>query len=179
MVLKRIRQSLSNNEGAAVPTILAIILFVMIGFAALFQYFYTITILNTVHEACSSVAENILVANAEASYQAKRDGYTGVWHLDDEEISDSTVYIDVNMSLAQQLNLVSDGEDLIKMDDERQVYRLHDIQMTIHNPDFQNDTTLLTATLSLIVDVRLNFPLIESYPVSVPVEVSAAWDRKF
>lgn len=179
MVLNRIRRSLSSDEGAAVPLILAIILVVMVVFAALFQFFSARATLNTIRDTCYSVAETALIANAETSYQAKRDGYTGVWHLDGAAVSDSVVYIDVSTSLAQQLNLISEDEDLVKTDGERQMYRLRNIQLTIQNPDFQNENTALVATVSLVVDMNLKLPLMSATTVPVPVEVSAAWNRNF
>lgn len=179
MVLTRIRRSLANDDGAAVPMILSIILFVMVGFAVLFQFLYARATLNTIHDACVSVAESVLIANTDASYQAKRDGYAGVWHLDDGEVSNSTVYIDPKAALARQLNLVIDGETLGTAPGGAQTYRLRDIRLTIQNPDFQDSGPSLVSTLSLTVDLTLNFPLIDSHPVSIPIEVSAAWRRKF
>lgn len=179
MILKRIRYSLTNDDGASVPMILALILLVMVVFAALFQYFYTITILNTIRESCFSISESALIANAESSYQAKRDGYTGVWYLDGGEPTDPTVIIDVKENLANQLNLISIEDELVKTDGGREIYRINNIQFTIENPGFQKDNVPLTAIISLNVDMILRFPLIDSYPVSIPIQVSAAWNRKF
>lgn len=179
MVFNRIRRALSNNDGTSFPAILAVFLFVVVGFVVLFQFFYATEIVSTVEEKSSSVVENALIANAETSYQAKRDGYSGTWQLGNGEVSNSVVYIDPRADLAQKLGLVDDGNFLIKNDGEKLVYRLHDISLSIENPEFQEDETPLKATISLIVDISLNFPLVDSYPVSIPIEVSAAWNRKF
>lgn len=179
MISNRIRQALTNNNGSAAPIILTLVLVILMCFVTLFQFLYKVAILNSVQESCRSIAENVLIANSETSYQAKRDGYTGVWHIGNGEINESIVYIDPSASLAAQLKLSPDGEDLVKTDGEKQVYRLHDIQLSIHNPEFQESNTPLTANLSLFVDINLNFPLVDSVPVSVPINVSAAWNPKF
>lgn len=179
MVCTRIRRSLSNDDGAATPLILAIILFVLLGFAVLYQYLFASAILDTVHESCSFVTERALITNAESSYQAKRDGYTGVWHLDGREISDPTVSIDPRISLAQQLNLDRQGNDLVKTDGVDEIYRLRNIELTIENPDFQEDSILLIATISLDADIILHFPMVGEHTVSIPLQVSAAWNPKF
>ena len=180
MVLNRIRRAFSNNDGSAVPVILILVLVFIIAFMMLFNFFYAVTILNTVRDTSTAAAESALMANAEASYQAKRDGYTGVWHRDAEDISDSGVEsIDPGASIAKQLNLVSEGEKLFKMDGQKQIYSIHDIDLVIQNPEFQENDTPLTATLSLVVDINLDFPLVHNRTFSVPIEVSAAWSRKF
>lgn len=179
MILRRIRQALNNNDGAATPMILAFILACVVAFAILFQYFYVTATLKTIRQSCFSVSESLLVANAEASYQAKRDGYTGIWHVGPGEFSDPTVHVDPISSLAEQLNIVIEGDTLVKRDGDKQVYRLRDISLTINNPEFQDSDILLTSSLSLIVDINLNFPLVDKFPVSIPIHVTSSWDRKF
>lgn len=182
MILKRVRHSLSNDDGMSTPMILGIFLVILICFAMLFQFFYATAIVHTVHESCSSVAESALVANAASSYQAKRDGYTGIWHLDNKNLNDATVYIDPAADLARRLNLVEDGTDgstLVKTDNNKEVYSLREIQLSIENADFQESKTTTVSTISLILDLNLNFPLIDNYLVSVPIEVSATWNPKF
>lgn len=179
MISNRIRQALTNNKGSATPMILLLFILILIILVTTFQFLYTVATLDSIQDSCRSIAENVLIANAETSYQAKRDGYTGVWHIDNGEVSESIVYIDPSASLAEQLNLSPNGEDLVKTDGEKQVYRLRDIQLSIHNPEFQESNTPLTANLSLFVDIDLNFPLVDSVLVSVPVNVSAAWNPKF
>lgn len=179
MVLKRIYRSLSNDEGASTPMILGILLSVLIVAVMLFQYFYTTALLKTIRQSCSSVVEIALMSNADASYQAKRDGYTGVWHVDGADVNDVMVSIDPAASLAEQLGLISDGDVLVKMDGTEQVYRLSDIKLDIQNPEFQDNIAVLTATLSLTVDTTLKFPLIDGFPISVPVTASAEWNCKF
>ena len=91
MILRRLRQSLSNNDGAATPLILGILLLVLLVFAILFQYLYTLAVVNSIQESCRSAAKYVLLANTEASYQAKRVGFTGIWQLEDEEIINASV----------------------------------------------------------------------------------------
>lgn len=179
MVFKRIRQSLTNDEGAATPMILCFVILAIIGFVVLFQYFYTAATVNIIHDSCRSTATSALMANAEASYQAKRDGYTGVWNLDDGEVTNTSVYIDPVAHLADQLDLIRDGDALVKLDGEDQVYRLRDIRVDIENPAFQDEDNPLIATVSLTADVVLTFPLVDHVSVPVPISVSASWNPKF
>jgi hypothetical protein len=172
---------LFDKRGSVTVQTAGIIIIVMLLFSIVYTYAKTTVIASGIRDNVRNAVIQTVTANYYNTYAGMREGNTGAYQLDNDSTwQDCADAGNIGQSLKNLLKLTEAAGFLQKIDaDSSLQYSISDMNVKVLNSDFDSNSKRLKIHATYTLNIPVSFFVVETQPISIPMNAEAEIEEKF
>ncbi len=182
-MMLRLKSTLGNCRGSALPLTVAITLSLLLIFAGISEYFRLLIVAQGVRDTMQTAVITVVNDNYDDVYHSVREGYSGAYQPVADTFEESLDYSDIYAIMGEILELTYEDGTYIQYTSQGEMeFKIWDLDVDIENApiasgDIESERFIVTSTIELEVPVSFGGSMLPS--MTITLKTSAGYTPKF